>query len=56
MQQQLRGGFTKPDHFRTLVRDVVSNSSDPDIWVAVFDIIDNLSALMPPASSIVPTL
>ncbi|KAI1291224.1 serine/threonine-protein kinase Sgk2 [Xylaria venustula] len=55
IQQQVRGGLVKPDHFSALVHHVVSNSSDIDIWEAVFDIIDNLGALTPPPSSIAPT-
>ncbi|KAI3331206.1 serine/threonine-protein kinase Sgk2 [Ustulina deusta] len=55
IQQQVRGGLVKPDHFCALVRHVVSKSSDLDIWEAVFDVIDNLSALTPPPSSIAPT-
>ncbi|KAI3340362.1 serine/threonine-protein kinase Sgk2 [Ustulina deusta] len=55
IQQQVRGGLVKPDHFCALVRHVVSKSSDLDIWEAVFNIIDNLSALTPPPSSIAPT-
>ncbi|KAI1191807.1 serine/threonine-protein kinase Sgk2 [Nemania serpens] len=52
---QVRGGLVKPDHFCALVRHVVSKSSDLDIWEAVFNVIDNLSALVPPPSSIAPT-
>jgi hypothetical protein len=51
-------GLVKPDHFCGLVRHVVSKSSDLEIWEAVFDIIKNLSALIPPpppAPSIAPT-
>ncbi|KAI1288763.1 serine/threonine-protein kinase Sgk2 [Xylaria venustula] len=43
------------DHFCGLVHHVVSKSSDIDIWEAVFNIINNLSALTPPSSSIAPT-
>ncbi|KAI1357222.1 serine/threonine-protein kinase Sgk2, partial [Xylaria arbuscula] len=52
---QLLRGLVVPDNFCILVRHVVSNSSDNDIWGAVFDIIDNLGALTPPPSSIAPT-
>ncbi|KAI0388188.1 hypothetical protein F5Y17DRAFT_284334, partial [Xylariaceae sp. FL0594] len=55
IQQHVRGGLVKLDHFDSLVHHVVSNSSDVDIWQAVFDIIDNLGALTPPPSSIPPT-
>ncbi|KAI1262889.1 serine/threonine-protein kinase Sgk2 [Xylariaceae sp. FL1019] len=53
--QNVRGDAVKLDHFCSLVRRVVSKSSDIDIWEAVFDIINNLSALTPPPSSIAPT-
>lgn len=55
IQQHVRGGLIKLDHFYSLFHHVVSNSSDIDIWEAVFDIIDNLGALTPPPSSIAPT-
>ncbi|KAI0163849.1 hypothetical protein GGR57DRAFT_497938 [Xylariaceae sp. FL1272] len=48
-------GLVTLGHFGSLVHHVVSDSSDTDIWQAVFDIIDNLSALTPPPSSIAPT-
>ncbi|KAI0525828.1 serine/threonine-protein kinase Sgk2 [Xylaria bambusicola] len=55
IQQHVRGGLMKLDHFYSLFHHVVSNSSDIDIWEAVFDIIDNLGVLTPPPSSIAPT-
>ncbi|KAI1159284.1 serine/threonine-protein kinase Sgk2 [Nemania serpens] len=55
IQQQVRGASVEPGHFCDLVRHVVLQSSDIDIWEAVFDIIENLGALTPPLSSIAPT-
>lgn len=55
IQQQVRGGLVKPDHFCALVRHIVSRSPDIDIWEAVFNIIDNLGALTPSPSSIAPS-
>ncbi|KAI1158965.1 hypothetical protein F5B18DRAFT_47246 [Nemania serpens] len=55
IQQNVRGDLVKLEYFDSLVRHVVSNSSDIDIWEAVFDIIDNLDPFTPPPSSIAPT-
>ena len=55
IQQHVRGGSVKPDHFRTLIRCVVDKSADIDIWEAVFTIIETLGPLTPPSSSITPT-
>ncbi|KAJ8115636.1 hypothetical protein ONZ43_g4621 [Nemania bipapillata] len=55
IQQQVRGGSVKPDRFGDLVRHVVLQSPDVDIWKAVFDIINDLGALTPPSPSIAPT-
>ncbi|KAJ3573570.1 hypothetical protein NPX13_g4651 [Xylaria arbuscula] len=55
IQQHVRGGLVKPDHFCALVHHVISKSSDIDIWEAVFDIIDSIGSLTPPAPSIAPT-
>ena len=40
IQQHVRGGSVKPDHFRTLIRHVVDKRTDIDIWEAVFAIIE----------------
>lgn len=55
IQQHVRGGSVKPDHFRTLIRCVVDKSADVDLWEAVFTIIETLGPLTPPSSSITPT-
>ncbi|KAM4063417.1 kinase [Hirsutella rhossiliensis] len=55
VQRLVRGGKVKLDHFRPLIRSVVNNAPDVVIWDAVFGLIDTLSALTPPPSSIVPT-
>ncbi|XP_044714552.1 uncharacterized protein HRG_11906 [Hirsutella rhossiliensis] len=47
--------WVKLDHFRPLIRSVVNNAPDVVIWDAVFGLIDTLSALTSPPSSIVPT-
>ena len=54
VQQHVRGGSVKPDHFRTLIRCVVDKSTDTDIWAAVFTILENLGAITPPSTSIAP--
>ncbi|KAI2622580.1 serine/threonine-protein kinase Sgk2 [Hypoxylon sp. NC1633] len=53
--RHVRGGSVNLDYFHSLVYHVVTNSCDIDIWEAVFNLIDNLSALTPPPSSIAPT-
>ncbi|KAG6979368.1 hypothetical protein BFJ70_g17137 [Fusarium oxysporum] len=55
IQQHVRGGSVKPDHFRTLIRCVVDKNTDTDIWAAVFTILENLGAITPPLTSITPT-
>ncbi|KAI9147408.1 serine/threonine-protein kinase Sgk2 [Paramyrothecium foliicola] len=55
IQQNVRGGAVRLDEFRPLVRHVVDKSADTDIWETVFNIINTLSALTPPPSSIAPT-
>lgn len=55
IQQHVRAGSVKPDHFRTLIRCVVDKSTDTDIWAAVFTILKNLGAITPPSTSIAPT-
>ncbi|KAI1820770.1 serine/threonine-protein kinase Sgk2 [Xylaria intraflava] len=55
IQQHVRGGLVKLDHFCSLVHHVASKSPDIDIWEAVFNIIDNLSVLAPPPPSIALT-
>ncbi|KAG9249626.1 uncharacterized protein F5Z01DRAFT_611418, partial [Emericellopsis atlantica] len=53
--QYVRGGEIKTQQFHPLVRHVVDDSSDIDVWEAVFTVIESLSALTPPPSSIAPT-
>ncbi|KAM4056518.1 kinase [Hirsutella rhossiliensis] len=53
--QHVRGGGVKPELFRPLVRRVIARAPDIDIWDAVFSLIDTLSTLTPPPSSIAPT-
>ncbi|KAK4194052.1 hypothetical protein QBC40DRAFT_291462 [Triangularia verruculosa] len=55
IKEQVRAGVVKLDHFVSLVRHVVDKSSDIDIWQAVFNIIETLSPLTPPPSSLAPT-
>ncbi|KAM4066736.1 kinase [Hirsutella rhossiliensis] len=55
IQRLVRGGSVKLDQFRSLVCFVVDNAPDVDIWDAVFSLIDTLSTLTPPPSSIAPT-
>ncbi|KAL2890694.1 serine/threonine-protein kinase Sgk2 [Ceratocystis lukuohia] len=52
IQQGVRSGAVGLDEFRPLVRHVVDKSADTDIWEAVFNIINSLSALTPPPSSV----
>ncbi|KAG6017124.1 hypothetical protein E4U54_008238 [Claviceps lovelessii] len=51
IQRNVRGGAVRLDGFRPLVRHV-DKSTDTDIWETVFNIINTLSALTPPPSSI----
>ncbi|KAK2603987.1 hypothetical protein QQS21_003823 [Conoideocrella luteorostrata] len=55
IQQRVRGGVMKVDHFSRLVDVVVANSPDSDIWATVFNLITALSPSTPPRSSITPT-
>ncbi|KAL7963196.1 serine/threonine-protein kinase Sgk2 [Trichoderma compactum] len=55
VQQRVRGGTVQRDHFRALIRCVIDRATDVDLWKAVFAIIDSLSAITPPPSSIAPT-
>ncbi|PHH87968.1 hypothetical protein CDD83_8169 [Cordyceps sp. RAO-2017] len=56
IQQHVWGGTVKSAHFRSLIRCVTDHeSSDIDIWEAVFNSIESLSALTPPPSSTAPT-
>ncbi|KID82013.1 serine/threonine-protein kinase Sgk2 [Metarhizium guizhouense ARSEF 977] len=55
IQQHVRGGGLKLEHFRSLVCHVLDNSPDVDIWDAVLNLIERLSPLTPPPSSIAPT-
>ncbi|KAG9249704.1 serine/threonine-protein kinase Sgk2 [Emericellopsis atlantica] len=41
--------------FHPLVRHVIDDSPDIDVWEAVFTVIDSLSTLTPPPSGIAPT-
>ncbi|KAK1252733.1 hypothetical protein MKX08_003920 [Trichoderma sp. CBMAI-0020] len=53
--QRFRGGTVQSHHFRPLIRCVIDKATDVDLWEAVFAVIDNLSAIIPSPSSIVPT-
>ncbi|KAI1147673.1 serine/threonine-protein kinase Sgk2 [Nemania diffusa] len=55
IRNHVRKGLVGLGHFRSLIRLVVSKSPDIDIWEEVFNIVNNLSDLTPPASSIAPT-
>ncbi|KHN95316.1 serine/threonine-protein kinase Sgk2 [Metarhizium album ARSEF 1941] len=55
IQQQVQGGGLKLEQFRPLVSSVVANSPDLDVWNTIFKIIETLSPLTPPPSSIAPT-
>ncbi|KAG9249588.1 serine/threonine-protein kinase Sgk2 [Emericellopsis atlantica] len=55
IQQHVRGGSMRSDHFRALIRCVIDERNDIDIWEAVFTIIENLGAITPPLSGIAPT-
>ncbi|KKF92127.1 Protein kinase domain protein [Ceratocystis platani] len=50
--ENFRRGAVGLDEFRPLVRHVVDESADTDIWEAVFNIVNNLA---PPPASIPPT-
>ncbi|KJZ69584.1 hypothetical protein HIM_11021 [Hirsutella minnesotensis 3608] len=55
LQQRARAGAVQAGQFRALFASVIDNeSTDVDIWEAVFTIIESLDALSPP-SSIAPT-
>ncbi|KAM4056429.1 hypothetical protein HRG_003332 [Hirsutella rhossiliensis] len=53
--QRVRGGGMTLEPFRPLISSVVDNAPDVNIWDAVLSLIDTLSSLTPPPSSIVPT-
>ncbi|KAG8425902.1 hypothetical protein J3459_008594 [Metarhizium acridum] len=55
IQQHVRGGGLKLEHFRPLVCHVLDKSPDVDIWDAVLNLIERLSPLTPPPSSIAPS-
>jgi hypothetical protein len=55
IQQHVRAGVVQLDQFRPLIRHVVVNSPDIDIWSAIFDLITALSPSTPPPSNIRPT-
>ncbi|KAL2888597.1 serine/threonine-protein kinase Sgk2 [Ceratocystis lukuohia] len=50
--QKVRRGAVGLDEFRPLVRHLVDKSADTDIWEAVFNITNSLSALTPLPSSV----
>ncbi|KJK86574.1 hypothetical protein H633G_09576 [Metarhizium anisopliae BRIP 53284] len=51
----VRKGSFKSEHFRRLARCIIDKASDIDIWETVFSVVESLSALTPPGSSIAPT-
>ncbi|KAG6283275.1 hypothetical protein E4U09_000302, partial [Claviceps aff. purpurea] len=55
VHQNVRRGAVRHDEFCPLIRHVVANSPDLDIWAAVFTLIADLKPSTPPPSSIPPT-
>ncbi|KAK9444885.1 serine/threonine-protein kinase Sgk2 [Metarhizium brunneum] len=55
IQQYLLGGRLTKEQFRPLVCPIVNGSPDVDIWDAALDLIERLTPLTPPPSSIAPT-
>ncbi|KAF3352309.1 hypothetical protein ACHAQF_008839 [Verticillium nonalfalfae] len=52
--KRIRGGLVALGQFRPLIRHAIE-SSDVDIWEAVYTIIENISDITPPSSSIAAT-
>ncbi|KAI9782551.1 MAG: hypothetical protein M1816_001848 [Peltula sp. TS41687] len=50
LRQRVQKGEFNYEHYRALVRVVIREASDVDIWVAVFNLIVTVSRLTPPAS------
>ncbi|KAK2812984.1 hypothetical protein FQN50_001005 [Emmonsiellopsis sp. PD_5] len=49
--ERVRNGDFNYDHYRPLVKLIISEAPDFDIWSAVFDLIARLSRATPPASA-----
>ncbi|XWX00024.1 hypothetical protein V2A60_008040 [Cordyceps javanica] len=55
IQQNVRGGSFRFDHFRPLIDAVAADSPDTDVWDAVINLIDAVNPSTPPPPSIIPT-
>ncbi|RYO95254.1 hypothetical protein DL766_002067 [Monosporascus sp. MC13-8B] len=55
LRRKVKEGTIKLDQFRPLVHHVIDKSADIEFWEDVLSIIDTLSALTPPSSSVAPT-
>ncbi|KAL7919358.1 serine/threonine-protein kinase Sgk2 [Trichoderma austrokoningii] len=52
----VRGGAAVSlDHFRALLRCVIDKATDVDIWAAVFAMVDDVGAAIPPFAGMAPT-
>ena len=55
IQQTVKGGGLKLQHFSALSRAIETKSSDSDIWEVVYGLIHAAKPSTPPTSSIIPT-
>ena len=55
IRRKVRGGTLGLEKFRPILDAVIANSTDPELWTAVLQLIDAVNPSTPPQSSIIPT-